>query len=277
MNIIEYVTLSCNPTVTHDLNTDNTIDINISVSGNYFGGSLGTINNTLIVEYRYKNSGNGYQSKWASINATVNGTTYQAAATITGLDYKSSYTVQVRAKDAIYSDGTLAKDVVIKVFPVFDWGEHDFNFNVPVTIQGKNACTYGANRIARAYTQETDIVYDKNSYVKLFRDNSPTDLYNQDIATFNDNGLITINKNMTALINVHIPSSNSNGRSWIRLMNYDVGWKYTDCINYGSFTTSQITIVLNLSAGTKLGIYTVEPMSINTSGLVGSYVEIIEL
>lgn len=277
MNIIEYVTLSCNPTVTHDLNTDNTIDINISVSGNYFGGSLGVRNNTLIVEYRYKSSGTGYQSGWTPINATVNGTTYQAAATITGLDYKSSYTVQVRAKDAIYSDGTAIKDLIVKVFPVFDWGEDDFNFNVPVTIQGKNACTYGANRIARAYTQETDIVYDKNSYVTLFRDNSPTDLYNQDIATFNDNGLITINKNMTALINVHIPSSNSNGRSWIRLMNYDVGWKYTDCVNYGSFTTSQITIVLNLSAGTKLGIYTVEPMSINTSGLVGSYVEIIEL
>ena len=277
MNIIEYVTLSCNPTVTHDLNTDNTIDINISVSGNYFCGSLGATNNTLIVEYRYKSSGNGYQSEWTSINATVNGTAYQAVATITGLDYKSSYTVQVRAKDAIYSDGTAIKDLMVKVFPVFDWGEDDFNFNVPVTIQGKNACTYGADRIARAYTQETDIVYDKNSYVKLFRDSSPTDLYNQDIATFNDNGLITINKNMTALINVHIPSSNSNGRSWIRLMNYDVGWKYTDCINYGSFTTSQITIVLNLLAGTKLGVYTVEPMSINTSGLVGSYIEIIEL
>lgn len=278
MNIIDYVTLSCNPTVTHDLNTDNTIDIDISVTGNYFDGSLGVTNNSLIVEYRY--SGNGYQSEWTPINATVAGTTYQAASKITGLDYKSSYTVQVRAKDAIYSGGTLAKDLIVKVFPVFDWGEHDFNFNVPVTIQGKNACTYGADRIARAYTQETDIEYAANSYIKLFRDKSPTDLYNQDIATFNDNGLITINKNMTALINIHIPSSNytnPNNRSWIKLMNYKDNLKYTDCVNYGLFTTSQITIVLNLSAGTQLGVCTVEPMIINNSALVGSYIEIIEL
>ena len=82
---------------------------------------------------------------------------------------------------------------------------------------------------------------------------------------------------MLSLINVHVISSNSSGRSWIRLMNYNVGWKYTDCIAYGSYTTSQITIVLPLSQGDKLGLYTVENMTINTSGLTGSYIEIIEL
>lgn len=133
------------------------------------------------------------------------------------------------------------------------------------------------DRIARAYTQETNISYTANSYIKLFRDQSPTDLYNQGIATFNTNGTITINKDILASINIHIVSGNSGGRSWIRLMNCGNNWKYTDCITYGSYTTSQINIVLPLTKNTIIGIQTVEAITINSSGLVGSYIEIIEL
>ena len=69
--------------------------------------------------------------------------TYTAEATLTGLNYTQLYDIRVRAQDAIYKhEGPLAEAVdhnitLNKGIPVFDWGENDFNFNVPVTIQKK--------------------------------------------------------------------------------------------------------------------------------------------
>jgi hypothetical protein len=73
---------------------------------------------------------------WTPITPTIleSEGKYSAAGTISDLDYRSTYTVQLRARDAVYHWGVSAKDAVIKIVPVFDWGEHDFNFNVPVTM-----------------------------------------------------------------------------------------------------------------------------------------------
>ena len=99
------------------------------------------------------------------------------------------------------------------------------------------------------------------------------------IIDINENGTITINKDMTALINVHVLSynGNDNQRSWIRLMNYNANWQYTACITYGLWSTSDFSIVLNFSEGTIIGLVTGENMTINSGGPTGSYIEIIEL
>jgi hypothetical protein len=115
----------------------------------------------------------------------------------------------------------------------------------------------------------------------LYRNDSPNTLYNTNIATFNENGTITINKDMIALVNIHIPANAVEGRTWVKLINYDTKWQYTSSINYGdgfgTWSTTCINIVLPLEKDTKLALITSEPMIINSGGPAGSYIEIIEL
>lgn len=272
---IEYRTLTCMSSIDKDINGE-TADINFTVTGDYFSGSFGAKSNTLTVEYRYKTGSTEYPEEWTPLTATPADGKYTATGSITGLDYKSTYTLQFRAKDAVYTWGINAKEEIVKFIPVYDWGENDFNFNVPVTIQGRNVSTHS---MARAYTQEENISYADKSYIKLFREGSPTDLYDQSIATFNENGTITINKDMIALINVHLIAynNNSNNRSWIKLWNYNEGRQYTASINYGLWTTPQFNIVLKLAKNSIIGLVTTEAIILNSGGPTGSYIEIIEL
>lgn len=122
--LIPYVKLTCN------LNATATVDgkITLNVKGNYFNGSFGATANTLNIQYRYKEN-NGTYGSWINATATLSNNTYTANATITGLDYRKTYIVQAKAKDQIYDLTTNEKRV--KAIPVFDWGENDFQFNVP--------------------------------------------------------------------------------------------------------------------------------------------------
>ena len=186
MDMIPYVNLTCNTYIEKELGTDHTNStIYLVAEGEYYMDSFGAVDNNLIVEYRYKSSTTDYpvdengneiwSSEWND-GFVISNNKYQHCAYIENIDYTKTYTIQVRAKDSIYTGGVQAKDEIVKIVPVFDWSENDFNFNVPVTIQGKNALrSNDANRICRAFTQETDIQYTANSYIKLFRDGSPTD------------------------------------------------------------------------------------------------------
>ena len=286
MPAIDYVAVTCNTKYDTEILSDNLADINVTLSGNCFKGSFGAENNTLTVEYRYQKNNEGFpvddegHEVWTtSVGALIENTKYEISFDIKNIDYKDTYTIQARAKDAVYPNGIYAKEQIVKIVPVFDWGENDFNFNVPVTIQGNPVRAFDADgRIARAYTQE-EVSYEGYTYINLYRSGSPTDLYNQKIATFNTDGTIKINKDMIALINIHIPSYNNgdNKRSWVKFLNYDTGWQYTASINYGQWTTTCINIVLNLTKDTVLGIQAAEPMTINSGGPAGSYIEILEI
>jgi hypothetical protein len=279
--MIEYIKPSCSLDVDMMITEGSSAKAVVTVSGNWYAGTWGDSNpvkNNLTVEYQYK-VGTGSYGKWTPIfSGNTQDTPYSVVIEIPNLNDQTTYTFQARTSDDIF-DEVLSGEESVRATPVFDWGYDDFNFNVPVTIQGNRIISDPVSRIARAYTQELDIFYDAGSYIKLFRSGSPTDLYNQDIATFNDNGTITINKDMIALVNIHIVSHNNNGssRSWIKLMNYDVDWQYTACILYGEWTTSQISTVLKFTANTTIGVHTGEDITINSGGPAGSYIEIIEL
>lgn len=135
--LIPYKKLTCNTIVDKDLNDDNTANINLNISGDYFDGSFGTVNNKLTIEYRYKDSTTDFPNEWEPITEyTITDGEYSASAVFSVRDYRGTYTVQVRAKDAVYTGGVAAKDEIVKIIPVFDWGEDDFNFNVPVFKEG---------------------------------------------------------------------------------------------------------------------------------------------
>ena len=132
--LINYVDLTCNLSVTAP-STDG--KLSFSVKGNYFNGSFGAVANTLTVQYRYKVNSGAYGS-WITLTPTLSGNTYTATGNLTGLDYQSYYTFQARALDEIYNGDTepvvQTLEKKVKTTPIFDWGENDFSFHVPITM-----------------------------------------------------------------------------------------------------------------------------------------------
>lgn len=104
-----------------------------TISGNFFNGSFGSKSNTLTVQYEYKTSDGSYGS-WTKVTPTKNGNTYTADFTISGLDYRNKYVVKAMVFDKLYTK--YSNEPTLNCLPVFDWSENDFNFNVPINVNG---------------------------------------------------------------------------------------------------------------------------------------------
>lgn len=130
--LIPYEKLTANVTMQR---TDPTSgNATLSISGNYYNGSLGAVRNSLLVKYRV---GNG---EYIEIEPDITGNEYTAYETISGLEYTKAHSVEVVVEDKL---ATITKpNTVPKGIPVFDWGEDSFNFNVPVYISGVELVEY---------------------------------------------------------------------------------------------------------------------------------------
>ena len=124
--VVDYVKLTCNMDVENPTTDGKTT---LTANGNYFNGSFGAVNNTLQIQYRYKENEGNY-SDWINTTANITNNTYNSTTTVASLNYQSAYTFQVRAIDKALTVASTEKRV--KSIPVFDWGENDFQFNVPV-------------------------------------------------------------------------------------------------------------------------------------------------
>ena len=125
-DFVEYVKLSC-ILGNNKPNAEGTMTL--EVNGSCFNGSFGAASNTLSVYYRYKVSGGNY-GNWKAMNVAVGDESYTATANLTGLDYQTAYVFQAYAVDKLAT--VYSTEKVVKAAPVFDWGENDFKFNVPV-------------------------------------------------------------------------------------------------------------------------------------------------
>lgn len=104
----------------------------LTVKGNYYNGSFGSVDNALEIKYRI---GNG---EFSMATFTISDNTYSAVVALSGLDYTQAHTVEVLVADKLES---VTKSITIgKGIPVYDWGESDFSFHVPITILGYPAC-----------------------------------------------------------------------------------------------------------------------------------------
>ncbi len=128
---VEYVALT-NTTETKNPTPEGTVDINIK--GNYFNGSFGAQNNSLTVQYRYKKLSADNFSNWINITPKITGNTYTATTTLTGMDYTEAYQLETQVIDKLTTTSSGVK--TIKAKTVFDWSKEDFNFNVPVNVDG---------------------------------------------------------------------------------------------------------------------------------------------
>lgn len=126
LDLIPYRHLSLLASIERDDPTSG--NATLQYSGVFYRGSFGAVNNDLTFEYKI---GLGeYQT--ADIAHTVNFDRYTAVLNLSGLDYNRVYTIMVRVSDKLE---TVEKRLTLKKgVPVFDWGENDFKFNVPVMV-----------------------------------------------------------------------------------------------------------------------------------------------
>lgn len=146
--MVKYINLSCNPVLSRPTPTGSSIVM--TVTGDIFRGSFGACSNTLTLEYKYKESGGSYGA-WQTVDSAkiIFGTSgYHSDSAISlgeDFDYQKDYVFQIRAIDGGTVDGTTYKlSTVIKTvtvnrgIPIFDWGENDFNVNVPLMLNNVN-------------------------------------------------------------------------------------------------------------------------------------------
>lgn len=177
--IIEYIKLTCNPTIYRPSPSGS--EIKMSLSGDFFNGSFGAYTNSLTIKYRYKEIEGTYPSTWTLIpnsSLTLQGGSYKTSQDISlgnNFDYQKEYIFEVKVCDGA-NNITLCeihKEVALgRGLPVFDWGKDDFNVNGSLTMNSvgvmgfKNSLdtTTDLNSIQTAgiYIQYSD--YSENEY-----------------------------------------------------------------------------------------------------------------
>lgn len=168
-DIVEYVKPTCKQEVTIEMSGETGATATLKASGFCFMGSFGKVGNSFNFQVRYK-QGNGAMSEWftPSISLTRNGVekTYEAIATFTGLSYDEPYTFQSRIIDSLNT--VESSQYTIRLLPVFDWSETDFNFNVPVNIEAEDLNMHGETIIRHSETTNNTVLSasDGNIYVR---------------------------------------------------------------------------------------------------------------
>lgn len=128
LTLVEYTPCWVSPNISRPDPTGDSIVL--AIVGSCYAGNIGQSTNQITLRWRSKIQG-GEWSEWIAIPATVTDGKITAEETYSGFDYTSAYTAEVEVSDLIVSSA--AKTVPIKRgIPVFDWGEGDFVFNVPV-------------------------------------------------------------------------------------------------------------------------------------------------
>jgi len=122
LEMVDYVLLTCNVSAQRVDPTSGRV--RLQVWGQYFDGEFPLGENRLILTCRLPDG------REVEIPYTLSENTYQGEVVLTDLSYQSAHTLQITATDALTEIDRIA--TVNRGVPVFDWGENDFKFNVPV-------------------------------------------------------------------------------------------------------------------------------------------------
>ena len=195
-SVVPYVLLTNFPSTTRTNLNEGTVSLH--VEGSYFNGSFGAQDNTLSVQYRVEDG--SYRQITTGINIVEN--KYTVDFTLPGtFDYTDTYRIRVSVGDKL---NVYIKSVFVKRgIPVFDWGEKDFAFHVPVSLDG--------NKITNVQAPELSTDVATKEYVDMNLGGDPIDMstiYNAIYPV----GSIYISYN-------HVNPSTLFGGTWERIQN----------------------------------------------------------
>ena len=137
LEVLPYIPLTCNQHIEMELISGTDTAARVTISGNYFNGSFGTVQNELKLEIRRSGDDIRGLTDWVDVTPLlpeVKDNKYTLSFNVEGLNGGTAYDFQCRATDKL---GTVETPVyTARLTPIFDWSESDFNFNVPVNIEG---------------------------------------------------------------------------------------------------------------------------------------------
>lgn len=110
--------------------------VEVTVSGDYYSGSFGGVNNlenTLSVQYRTADTQQELETAtWQDLTPVLTDTGYRAEVSFDDIPYDQTRWIQTRVTDRLETAEQTA--LIGRGLPVFDWGQNDFRFNVPVEV-----------------------------------------------------------------------------------------------------------------------------------------------
>lgn len=127
VNLIPYVPLTNNAVAKR---TDPTSgNVSVDLTGNGWKGDFGRETNTIAYKIEYE----GAEIASGPVD-TNDDYVYSLSVDLSGFDYRTSHQLLVTVYDSVSSIPLTV--TVRKGIPVFEWGETDFKFNVPVDMPG---------------------------------------------------------------------------------------------------------------------------------------------
>lgn len=161
--MIAYIPVTINAVI--DRPTPTGSELLLTADGNYYNGSFGTQSNSLRIRYRYRfTTDPTFTMDWKYLDMTTCAIVEDHYAINGALlndqfDYTKTYVFEIQAIDGTegypLSDDT-ATVPVKRGIPIFDWGEDDFNFNVPVLLNGVDIRDVMDNKIAESNANADD-------------------------------------------------------------------------------------------------------------------------
>lgn len=141
--LINYINLTANVNFSRPQPT--TGEISLEFSGNYFNGSFGATNNSLSIEWYWKESTETSYTKGGTITPTISGNTYKSNGKISlgkTYNYQKAYDFYLLVKDKLVTLKAMAK--VSVGLPAFAWGKNfvDFYVNTNFKKSSGETCYY---------------------------------------------------------------------------------------------------------------------------------------
>ena len=131
--LVPYVVLTNNSSAGRPNPTDGSAYVQFQ--GQYFNSSFGVVENTLSIKYRIEYPDGYIDPSWTVVSPTISEESYYAYVPLNGFSYTEAFKIHTIVQDRLL---TLERTVLLKQgIPVFDWGKYDFQFHVPVYIQGR--------------------------------------------------------------------------------------------------------------------------------------------
>ena len=133
--MVNYIPLTCVIESTNPVeDTSGNTTSSFNISGAYYNGSFGSTPNTLTLKYR--KTINSTVGDWENISTSgiITGNSYSTSISIV-TSKTAEVSIEVQATDNINT--VSSNSTKVSVTPVFDWSGTDFNFNVPIYLNGK--------------------------------------------------------------------------------------------------------------------------------------------